>query len=61
MFWSSTGWLGTDCSVQYIYVLIFCSADFIFDIHWSCSTRKRQSVVCRYPDGRLVLYCKVLV
>ncbi|KAL8479474.1 hypothetical protein ACS0TY_026390 [Phlomoides rotata] len=23
------------------------------------STRKRQSVVCRYPDGRLVLYCKV--
>ncbi|KAK4399757.1 Phospholipid-transporting ATPase 3 [Sesamum angolense] len=23
-----------------------------------CSTRKRQSVVCRYPDGRLVLYCK---
>ncbi|VVA27683.1 PREDICTED: phospholipid-transporting ATPase [Prunus dulcis] len=22
------------------------------------STRKRQSVVCRYPDGRLVLYCK---
>uniref|UniRef100_A0A2P2LI21 Phospholipid-transporting ATPase n=1 Tax=Rhizophora mucronata TaxID=61149 RepID=A0A2P2LI21_RHIMU len=58
MFWSSTGWLGTDCSVQYIYVLIFCSADFIFDIHWSCSTRKRQSVVCRYPDGRLVLYCK---
>lgn len=24
------------------------------------STRKRQSVVCRYPDGRLVLYCKVI-
>ncbi|KAK4777885.1 hypothetical protein SAY87_018072 [Trapa incisa] len=22
------------------------------------STRKRQSVVCRYPGGRLVLYCK---
>ncbi|KAJ0250619.1 hypothetical protein HA466_0139290 [Hirschfeldia incana] len=22
------------------------------------STRKRQSVVCRFPDGRLVLYCK---
>ncbi|XP_061338280.1 phospholipid-transporting ATPase 3-like [Gastrolobium bilobum] len=22
------------------------------------STRKRQSVVCRYPDGRLLLYCK---
>ncbi|GAB2280370.1 Phospholipid-transporting ATPase 3 [Dionaea muscipula] len=22
------------------------------------STRKRQSVVCKYPDGRLVLYCK---
>ncbi|CAM8938245.1 unnamed protein product [Rhodiola kirilowii] len=22
------------------------------------STRKRQSVVCRYPDGKLVLYCK---
>ncbi|KAL6566499.1 Phospholipid-transporting ATPase 3 [Orobanche gracilis] len=22
------------------------------------STRKRQSVVCRYPDDRLVLYCK---
>ncbi|XP_050236678.1 phospholipid-transporting ATPase 3 [Mercurialis annua] len=22
------------------------------------STRKRQSVVCRYPDGRLTLYCK---
>lgn len=22
------------------------------------STRKRQSVVCRYPNGRLVLYCK---
>ncbi|KAF3780228.1 Phospholipid-transporting ATPase 3 [Nymphaea thermarum] len=22
------------------------------------STRKRQSVVCRYPSGRLVLYCK---
>ncbi|KAL7261003.1 hypothetical protein ACSBR1_006632 [Camellia fascicularis] len=22
------------------------------------SIRKRQSVVCRYPDGRLVLYCK---
>ncbi|KAK4263362.1 hypothetical protein QN277_028784 [Acacia crassicarpa] len=22
------------------------------------STRKRQSVVCRHPDGRLVLYCK---
>uniref|UniRef100_A0A803MBN0 Phospholipid-transporting ATPase n=1 Tax=Chenopodium quinoa TaxID=63459 RepID=A0A803MBN0_CHEQI len=22
------------------------------------STRKRQSVVCRYPDGRLILYCK---
>ncbi|KAL5725371.1 P-type phospholipid transporter [Ranunculus cassubicifolius] len=22
------------------------------------STRKRQSVICRYPDGRLVLYCK---
>ncbi|KAI7726814.1 hypothetical protein M8C21_019511, partial [Ambrosia artemisiifolia] len=22
------------------------------------STRKRQSVVCRYNDGRLVLYCK---
>ncbi|XVF02325.1 hypothetical protein REPUB_Repub04eG0165900 [Reevesia pubescens] len=22
------------------------------------STRKRQSVVCRYPDSRLVLYCK---
>ncbi|KAJ4711220.1 Phospholipid-transporting ATPase [Melia azedarach] len=22
------------------------------------STRKRQSVVCRYPDGRLMLYCK---
>ncbi|XP_057948489.1 phospholipid-transporting ATPase 3 isoform X2 [Malania oleifera] len=22
------------------------------------SVRKRQSVVCRYPDGRLVLYCK---
>ncbi|GAB4839904.1 Phospholipid-transporting ATPase 3 [Ancistrocladus abbreviatus] len=22
------------------------------------STRKRQSVVCRYPEGRLVLYCK---
>jgi hypothetical protein len=25
------------------------------------SMRKRQSVVCRYPDGRLVLYCKVIV
>jgi phospholipid-transporting ATPase len=25
------------------------------------STRKRQSVICRYPDGRLVLYCKVIV
>lgn len=25
------------------------------------STRKRQSVVCRFPDGRLVLYCKVIV
>jgi magnesium-transporting ATPase (P-type) len=25
------------------------------------STRKRQSVVCRYPDGRLVLYCKVII
>lgn len=24
------------------------------------STRKRQSVVCRFPDGRLVLYCKVI-
>ena len=23
------------------------------------SVRKRQSVVCRFPDGRLVLYCKV--
>ncbi|XP_064979062.1 phospholipid-transporting ATPase 3-like isoform X3 [Musa acuminata AAA Group] len=23
------------------------------------STRKRQSIVCRYPNGRLVLYCKV--
>eukprot|EP00897_Mesotaenium_endlicherianum_P004048 jgi/Mesen1/3671/ME000202S02762 len=23
------------------------------------STRKRQSVVCRFPDGRIVLYCKV--
>lgn len=23
------------------------------------STRKRQSVICRYPDGKLVLYCKV--
>ncbi|XP_073001334.1 phospholipid-transporting ATPase 3 isoform X2 [Typha latifolia] len=22
------------------------------------STRKRQSVVCRYPNGRLILYCK---
>ncbi|KAK6922097.1 P-type ATPase, N-terminal [Dillenia turbinata] len=22
------------------------------------STRKRQSVVCRYPNGRIVLYCK---
>ncbi|XP_010272160.1 PREDICTED: phospholipid-transporting ATPase 3-like [Nelumbo nucifera] len=22
------------------------------------SVRKRQSVICRYPDGRLVLYCK---
>ncbi|KAJ7538191.1 hypothetical protein O6H91_11G037600 [Diphasiastrum complanatum] len=22
------------------------------------STRKRQSVICRYPNGRLVLYCK---
>ncbi|XP_010255676.1 PREDICTED: phospholipid-transporting ATPase 3-like [Nelumbo nucifera] len=22
------------------------------------STRKRQSVICRHPDGRLVLYCK---
>ncbi|KAK9116965.1 hypothetical protein Sjap_015912 [Stephania japonica] len=22
------------------------------------STRKRQSVICRYPDGRVVLYCK---
>ncbi|KAI3901768.1 hypothetical protein MKW98_013883 [Papaver atlanticum] len=22
------------------------------------STRKRQSVICRYPEGRLVLYCK---
>ncbi|KAK9104801.1 hypothetical protein Scep_021645 [Stephania cephalantha] len=22
------------------------------------STRKRQSVICRYPDGRLILYCK---
>ncbi|OIW20411.1 hypothetical protein TanjilG_11102 [Lupinus angustifolius] len=22
------------------------------------STRKRQSVICRYPDGRLMLYCK---
>ncbi|URE36999.1 ATPase, class [Musa troglodytarum] len=22
------------------------------------STRKRQSIVCRYPNGRLVLYCK---
>ncbi|KAG9449609.1 hypothetical protein H6P81_009574 [Aristolochia fimbriata] len=22
------------------------------------STRKRQSVICRYPSGRLVLYCK---
>ncbi|KAK4261232.1 hypothetical protein QN277_004260 [Acacia crassicarpa] len=22
------------------------------------STRKRQSVICRYPDGRLLLYCK---
>lgn len=25
------------------------------------STRKRQSVVCRYPDGKLVLYCKVII
>jgi magnesium-transporting ATPase (P-type) len=25
------------------------------------STRKRQSVVCRYPDGRLLLYCKVII
>lgn len=24
----------------------------------SCSTRKRQSVICRHPSGRLVLYCK---
>ncbi|KAF9677908.1 hypothetical protein SADUNF_Sadunf08G0156800 [Salix dunnii] len=24
------------------------------------STRKRQSIVCRYPNGRLVLYCKVI-
>ncbi|KAG0584958.1 hypothetical protein M758_3G246700 [Ceratodon purpureus] len=22
------------------------------------STRKRQSVICRYPDGQLILYCK---
>lgn len=28
---------------------------------WEFSTRKRQSVVCRYPDGRLVLYCKVII
>ncbi|KAK2991140.1 hypothetical protein RJ640_029433 [Escallonia rubra] len=25
----------------------------------NASTRKRQSVICRYPDGRHVLYCKV--
>uniref|UniRef100_A0A8R7UBX5 Uncharacterized protein n=1 Tax=Triticum urartu TaxID=4572 RepID=A0A8R7UBX5_TRIUA len=28
---------------------------------WLCctyNTRKRQSVVCRFPNGKLVLYCK---
>lgn len=41
-------------------ILVFCTCMWdsllFFDI---CSTRKRQSVVCRYPNGRLVLYCKV--
>lgn len=29
--------------------------------HFLSSTRKRQSVICRYPDGRLVLYCKAII
>uniref|UniRef100_N1QPZ3 Phospholipid-transporting ATPase 3 n=1 Tax=Aegilops tauschii TaxID=37682 RepID=N1QPZ3_AEGTA len=33
---------------------------FSFDLTLCCtySTRKRQSVVCRFPNGKLVLYCK---
>lgn len=35
---------------------------FSFDLTLCCtySTRKRQSVVCRFPNGKLVLYCKVI-
>ncbi|KAK6116483.1 hypothetical protein DH2020_049776 [Rehmannia glutinosa] len=35
--------------------LVIAAKNFGFFFY---NTRKRQSVVCRYPDGRLVLYCK---
>ncbi|OMO55008.1 hypothetical protein COLO4_36244 [Corchorus olitorius] len=35
--------------------LVLAAKNFGFFFY---STRKRQSVVCRYPGGRLVLYCK---
>jgi phospholipid-transporting ATPase len=40
-----------------IFNYTFYYLGYIFLIY---STRKRQSVVCRYPNGRLVLYCKVI-
>lgn len=37
-----------DCEYEILNVLEFNSL------------RKRQSVICRCPDGRIVLYCKVI-
>ncbi|KAK2983651.1 hypothetical protein RJ640_023185 [Escallonia rubra] len=31
----------------------------ILNVLSTCGMRKRQSVICHYPDGRHVLYCKV--
>lgn len=51
------------CSYTYIFILVLLVTRTKIISNPCCinSTRKRQSVVCRYADGRLVLYCKVIV
>lgn len=55
MFWSSIGWYPWKNCLE---VGLWATILRVFFPHVS-STRKRQSVICRYPNGRLVLYCKV--
>lgn len=61
MYLSSIGWYSVFLqytSTRYDFTSNHINLSIVFAL--VNSVRKRQSVVCRYSDGRLILYCKVI-